>query len=141
MAAGSSLVDSEESVEKLAGAVDPSALGGVLLAVSRKAAEATSALRAVGDRPCCCSRSSSSSVLYFWLGVATLGRDDIVELGNEGGVESSFFLCQTSVSVDVRCLSSEIRSSIPDICKHHGCCEPRRGHWQLYWRNWERQSI
>ena len=56
--AGSSPVDSKDAVETLAGAVDPFALHGLLLAVPRKAAEAISALRAVVERPCCCNPSS-----------------------------------------------------------------------------------
>ena len=77
---GSSLVDSKESVEMLTGVKGPSAVGIMLLAVSRKAADATSALRAVDDRPCCCRPSSSPLELLPSRGrVAALGNGDIFE--------------------------------------------------------------
>ncbi len=53
---------------------------GRLLTVSRKAAEATSALRPVEDRPCCCGPGSSPMALLPSPGpVATSGNGDIVE--------------------------------------------------------------
>ena len=78
---GSSLIDLNESVETLAGVEGPSMMGVLLLAVSRKAAEATSALRAVDDRPYCCKPSSSPLGPPASLDpAAALGKSDILQL-------------------------------------------------------------
>lgn len=64
---------------------------GRLLTVSRKAAEATSALRPVNDRPCCCGPGSSSVELVPFPGpVATFGNRDIVGFQNTTDAEGRF---------------------------------------------------